>query len=285
MQPLKTIFLSVLVIAGIVFTLPVSAASGDKMDAVGAKQIKVYRGAKSYGPFEATEINVDLRTLPKANQWQPGDPIKVIPKRYRRAIGVDHGADYNGGGPDALAEKQRRFTERQNKQAAQGTGATRSLSEPVLNFAGPGYNGVFPPDTMGEVGKDYYIHMINGGTTVTIYNKADGSQEAQFDLQTLAPQGEDCRAGLGDPVVLYDELAERWLLSEFSANDTDKMCVYVSQTSDPIAGGWFFYEIQAADFPDYPKYGVWPDAYYIGTNESTSRVYAMDRTAMLNGLT
>ena len=52
---------------------------------------------------------------------------------------------------------------------------------------------------------------------------------------------------------------------------------------DPINGGWFNYEFTAPSFPDYPKYGVWPDAYYVSTNESTPAAYAFDRTEMLVG--
>ena len=62
------------------------------------------------------------------------------------------------------------------------------------------------------------------------------------------------------------------------------MCVYISQTSDPVAGGWFIYDFTTPNFPDYPKYAVWPDAYYVSSNESSSAAYALDRTRMLAGL-
>jgi hypothetical protein len=132
------------------------------------------------------------------------------------------------------------------------------------------------------VGNNFYIQMINdsGGSTVRIHNK-DGSVAAgPFALDSLGSG--NCASGLGDPVALFDEAANRWMLSEFSSAG-NRLCVYISQTADPISGGWFAYDFQAPSFPDYPKYGVWPDAYYVGTNETSSAVYALERSAMLAG--
>ena len=93
-----------------------------------------------------------------------------------------------------------------------------------------------------------------------------------------------CNSGFGDPVVLWDPLADRWILSEFSGT-ANALCVYVSQTANPVTGGWFAYTFFTPDFPDYPKYAVWPDAYYVGTNEGNAPpAYALDRARMLAGL-
>ena len=126
--------------------------------------------------------------------------------------------------------------------------------------------------------------MINGddGALVTIHDKTDGSVvHGPFALDGLGSGS--CASGLGDPIVLYDRSADRWLLSEF-ADIGFHLCVYVSQSNDPIAGGWYAYDFPTPDFPDYPKYAVWPDAYYVTSNESSSAVYALDRTNMLVGL-
>src|SRR5262249_39969263 len=90
----------------------------------------------------------------------------------------------------------------------------------------------------------------------------------------------------GDPDVRYDPIADRWVIEQFVAF-TD-FCIAVSRTADPVAGGWFLY-----DFPtggaanDYPKIGVWPDAYYAGSQRgfpsSGSDAWAFDRALMLNG--
>lgn len=155
----------------------------------------------------------------------------------------------------------------------------------ILNLAGQGFTGVYPPDTVGDVGPDHYVQIVNGsdGTPVRIYNKVTGAQIGQFTLDSLASGGSPCSIGFGDPIVLYDGLADRWLLAEFAYPGAgNHICVYVSETPDPT-GAYFFYDFPTPDFPDYFKIGVWPDAYYVGANESTYTVYALDRAGMLAG--
>jgi hypothetical protein len=98
----------------------------------------------------------------------------------------------------------------------------------------------------------------------------------------------------GDPVVQYDRLSGRWLLSQFaftSNNSANSMCFAVSQTSD-ATGAYNLYEYNFGNnLPDYPKLGVWPDAYYWTGNQfkypggsyNGSIVCALDRAAMLGG--
>ena len=100
--------------------------------------------------------------------------------------------------------------------------------------------------------------MINaaGGAVYEIYDK-DRRRSSPGRPSRLARLG-FCGSGLGDPIVLYDRSGDRWMLSEFS-NSGNRLCVYVSQTGDPVTGGWFNYDFTAPSFPDYPKYAVWPD--------------------------
>ncbi|MBP1620510.1 MAG: hypothetical protein H6Q02_1277, partial [Acidobacteria bacterium] len=226
------------------------------------------RGAEVVGEAVTPSfVDVDLRDLPRTPGWKPGDPIKEIPRRFRP--GWKPAAIEPPTGPDPLLERASRLPE------------IPTTLEEVLNFAGQGFTGVNPPDTVGDVGVGYYIQTINtsGGTTVRIHDKTDGSVVAgPFILDSLGTGS--CASGLGDPVALYDEAADRWLLSEF-ASSGNRLCVYISQTSDPVAGGWCAYQFTASGFPDYPKYGVWPDAYYVTTNESSPAVYAFDRQNMI----
>ncbi|MCH2170175.1 proprotein convertase P-domain-containing protein [Myxococcota bacterium] len=247
----------------------VAAAEGS-----GSGSLPVSKGAETYGPFEATRVDIDLRNLGRARAWQPGDAIKMIPRRsHMTGKLIEHLSNVPVPKPrkDALLGRQAKVA------------TSRAFTTPDVNIAGQGYSGVQPPDTVGDVGPFYYIQMINGyDTTFIVYNKADGSVAAgPIALDSLG-SGE-CANGAGDPIVLYDELADRWVLSEFSSNG-NRMCVYVAQTPDPISGGWYNYDFQAPSFPDYPKYAVWPDGYYVGTNESGGpAVYVFERTAMLNG--
>jgi hypothetical protein len=177
---------------------------------------------------------------------------------------------------------------------------------PELNFDGQDYTFLNPPDPTGAVGQDYYIQMINdlNGATYAIYDKDDGALvQGPTELNLLAPIGSPCRiAAGGDPIVLYDHLADRWLLTEFTIPGTNpgtggeigSLCVYVSKSSDPtvqpLPDGWHHYQFDIPVFPDYPKYAVWEDGYYVTANEvsalgpNSAGVYALDRENMLQGL-
>ncbi len=115
-----------------------------------------------------------------------------------------------------------------------------------------------------------------------IYDKLTGAVVAgPTSLATLGAG--NCASGFGRAIVLYDNLADRWLMAELSSL-ASSLCVYVSQTSDPVGGGWHAYEFATPTFPDYPKFAAWPDAYYVGANETVPSLLALDRTSMLGGL-
>ncbi len=212
----------------------------------------------------------------------PADPATdiVLNREINPRFGLNDSvsdSNYVDGQPDILWL--------QNRDSTNSTALT-SFTTPELNFAGIPSNGVSPPDTVGEVGPNHYVQMVNapGGSTVVIHNKDGSVAQSAFDLDTLGSGV--CANGLGDPIVLYDEAADRWFLSEFSANGTNRLCLYISQTADPT-GAYYAYQYAAPAFPDYPKYGVWHDAYYVGANENgtigATAAYAFDRTAMLAG--
>lgn len=231
-------------------------------------EVTVQRNPEVSAPVAAWVFNGDLRNLPKAPDWQPGDPIKEIPRRSTKV-------------PRPVAPQPPMVDPLLARQSA--TKVPTVIGPPILNFNGGGFSGVNPPDTVGDIGLNHYIQLINfsSGTQMRIYDKTGLLVAGPIALDTLGAPA-PCNAGLGDPIVLWDQLANRFLVSEFSTSG-NRMCVYISQTSDPVGGGWFGYAMQAPQFPDYPKYGVWPDAYYAGTNESTAAAYAMDRSAMLTG--
>ncbi len=153
---------------------------------------------------------------------------------------------------------------------------------PIENFNGLTFSGVNPPDTVGDAGPNHYVQATNatGSSQVAVFDKTGATLDT-FVMDTLGgPTGD------GDPIVLYDHLADRWLLAEFSALTND-LLVHISTgpipTSNPA--DWFSYTFNTPNFPDYPKFSVWPDAYYVTTNENTGvpepAVYALDRTNML----
>ena len=103
----------------------------------------------------------------------------------------------------------------------------------------------------------------------------------------------------GDGIVFYDHMADRWVVSDFAfpsfPGNSFWQCIGVSKTSNPVSGGWWLYAIQVdpanpSYLGDYPKFGMWPDAYYLSMNEFSNnttfngvRVYALDRNSMVNG--
>lgn len=222
------------------------------------------------GPVMGVPVDVDLTRVPTLRPWRPGDPIREIP---RRDSGDGRPVSDGPARLDPLVETQWFF-----ESSTRMPGVVE-----IENFEG-NHSTANPNDPSGEVGRDHFIEAINGpgGTSVTIYSKANGSLQAgPFALDTLATGGQ-CRRGLGDPVVMYDHLADRWFLSEFSRSG-NRLCVYTSRTNDPINGGWCFYEFADSSFPDYPKYGVWPDFYMASSNQGdTPPVYAFDRANMLS---
>ncbi|MDF0602564.1 hypothetical protein P1J78_17635 [Psychromarinibacter sp. C21-152] len=233
--------------------------------------------------FTPTRVDVDLSRRSLTRTWRAGDAIKEVPKRVtRRMLEEDRTpANPTDPGPDPLLALQR---------AAEAAGPDRRLSEPITLIEGD-FQGANPPDTVSDVGETYVITMINSnqGARFTIYDKATGAVAAgPITLDTIGAMVDadaPCANGLGDPIVLYDSAAGRWMLSEFSQQFDRTLCVYVSASTDPVSGGWYLYQFESArDFPDYPKYAVWPDAYYMASNESSPTVYAFERAAMLQGL-
>lgn len=225
---------------------------------------QVYRGAESVGdPVTPYVTYVDLRDLPRAPAWEPGDPIVVNPRRWLEDVpGIENQLQR-----DPLVDRQRQVPE-----------GILDFTQ-VADFAGLDSSAV-PPDPTGDVGPNYVIQAINGGgTTFAVFNKDGTIAAGPMTLDNLGTGG--CASGLGDPIVLYDQLADRWVLTEFSGA-TNALCVYVSLTNDPISGGWCNYQFNTSNFPDYPKYSVWPDAYYVTSNEGGGvPVRALDRENML----
>jgi uncharacterized repeat protein (TIGR01451 family) len=184
--------------------------------------------------------------------------------------------------------------------ARQTKASAPKMPSPILNFDGipyPGVNcGCAPPDTNGEVGLTQYVQIVNQGFEV--YNKTTGASVfGPVDIATVwSGFGGVCEDDAwGDPVVLYDQLANRWVISQFAGFDTNGAmtdeCVAVSTTSD-ATGSWNRYAFHlGTDFFDYPKLGVWPDAYYMSMNVFDAdtenfigpQPFALDRDAMLAG--
>ena len=179
---------------------------------------------------------------------------------------------------------------------------TRAAPVPLLNFNGVGAgfsgpSGAFsvhsaPPDTNSAVGPNHVVEIVN--SSFAVFNKSGSPVYGPVQSNTLwSGFGGGCETNNdGDATVRYDTRADRWIVTQFSVSTTPYLeCFAVSQTGDPT-GAWNRYAFSFASFPDYPKVGVWPDAFYatynlFGTDGTTflgAEVCAMDRTSMLQGL-
>src|SRR5437764_3820565 len=162
-----------------------------------------------------------------------------------------------------------------------------------------------PPDTDGDVGPNHYVEAVN--SAFKIFDKTGNTLAGPTTYNSLfAPLiGTPCNGfNNGDPYVLYDPVADRWLISDFAFASFPGalfyQCIAVSQTSNPVTGGWFLYAVQVdATNPtflgDYPKFGFWNNpqpsgAYFLTVNLFSSpttfngvRVFAFDRGSMLSG--
>lgn len=149
------------------------------------------------------------------------------------------------------------------------------------------YNGqtspYFPPDDNGTIGPNHYMQTVN--TTYAIYNKSDGVKVAgPTAMNQLFGNVPGASCNDGDPIILYDERADRWMAAEFSlCGSPQRMLVAVSTTNDPT-GTWYQYSFVMNGMPDYEKFGIWSDGYYMGTNTSSGTdIYVFEREVMLNG--
>ncbi len=172
------------------------------------------------------------------------------------------------------------------------TGGPEMIPAPLISFDGqPNQGGYTPPDPVGDVGPNHYVAMAN--VRFQVFNKDGSNAYGPANNNTLwSGFGGPCQnENQGDPIVLYDQLADRWMLTQFTANGpTYYNCVAVSTTSDPT-GSYYRWAISTGtNFPDYPKYGIWSDAYYIATREFAGGasytgvgVYALSRADMVSG--
>jgi hypothetical protein len=151
-----------------------------------------------------------------------------------------------------------------------------------------------PSDNNIAVSPSYVVEVVN--THLAVFSKTGTTLYGPAQINTLfAGFGGACETSNdGDPVVSWDRAAGRWVVSQFanvtSASGPYYECVAISQTADPM-GSYYRYSFQYADFPDYPKLGVWPDAYYMTYNRFTpggsflgGEACAMNRANMLQGL-
>jgi hypothetical protein len=252
------------------------------------------------GQAVAFAISLPITDLPPEPEVEPPTPdengevpdqemerrLPFRPEQMDAGAGSVDPAIFPGGGPGGAS--------------VEGLPQT-AMPSPLVSFAGLSTtdNGstVLPPDTVGDVGPNHYVQMTN--IRFRIWDKAGNPLIPARSLASLfAPLGSTNRCSNvndGDPVVVYDPLADRWLLSQFCnsfANPNNHQLVAISTTGDPT-GSYFLYDFMMPNnkFNDYPHFAVWPDAYYMtdhqfnqaGTAYLGQGVFALNRAKMLAG--
>jgi hypothetical protein len=196
-------------------------------------------------------------------------------------------------------------------QVVEAQDSTLTIPGTIANFEGLSNQDNFnifggrvnPPDPVGDVGPNHYVEMIN--LVYGVYDKQGNDLLGPVDTGTLWAGFpiEDCTDPSGDPIVVYDQFTDRWILTQFTTRGLDPPftapfydCIAISQTGDPTGAYYRYAYITQPDtedggyfFPDYPKYSVWKDSYVMTTRDFGFdenygiSVYAFDKNKMVNG--
>jgi hypothetical protein len=225
----------------------------------------------------------------KAAAFDVSKPLRVLAKNTRtvnfRGLPAERGLTIPNIGHTADGALQSRLP-------------APTIPGPLANFEGLSNQDNFntfgfrvnPPDPNGEVGPNNYVEMIN--LVFGVYDKAGNPLLGPVDTGTLWAGFaiEDCTDPSGDPVVIYDQFTDRWILTQFTTRGPEYWnCVAISTTGDPT-GSYYRYAFSTGlNFPDYPKYSNWTDSYVITTREFGPTVeygigvYALEKNKMVNG--
>ncbi|HWX53037.1 MAG TPA: hypothetical protein VN176_00460 [Verrucomicrobiae bacterium] len=262
------------------FALPVAA---QKISAVQTSQkVSVVRHELHHDVSQPLSTMALIAPVQTDTEPEENEPVRRIPLRPEFMLPT---------GPDTVRQ-QTMATPSPELQLTAGL-SFEGLGDSTLGFTVTGA----PPDTNGAVGPTQYVQWVN--TSFAIFDKTTGNkiQGPTLGNALWVGFGGVCETGnRGDPVVTYDKLANRWVFSQFGFNVTSgrpvapfTQCIAVSTTFD-ATGPYNRYSFTYSSFDDYPKMGVWPDAYYEtfnlfnGNTFVGGEVCAYDRNAMLSGL-
>ena len=283
--------------------LALSASSGREAAHVGVaratpsgeqsreRAASTHAATATFGPHVGTGKFLGVSTAVAALPVTVPPVLSQVNARDNENLGAAGGSSPNA--KDPVVQKKR------------GSGP---LSAPIANFDGiclpfgppcgeASSCGCLPPDTNGEVGATQYVQMVN--SDFAVYSKTGQALRDATPIDALwSGTTSECAAhNDGDPVVVYDQFAGRWILSQFIAQpaggESYAECIAVSTTGD-ATGTYYLYEFDwGADmFLDYPKLGVWRDGYYMSANEfpagqetsAGAAAIVFERSAMLQGV-
>jgi hypothetical protein len=276
----RTLFVTIAVMAVAIVTLAAMFAG-----TVGATPHSASRQA-SLGTLIVRQavqhdVSLPLRDLIRANQSVHSSgqrremPIHSLPVAQGTSGAPDPVVQSSAPGPKVAATAG---------VSVDGVGDTSNTPSNPCNCA--------PSDTNGAVGAKQFVQWVN--TAFAVYDKSGKLLAGPTAGNTLwSGFGGACQTNNdGDIIAQYDKIANRWVLTQFSVSTTPYMqCIAVSTTSD-ATGTYNRYAFSFGNtaFPDYPKLGIWPDAYYMsfnifnnGQTFAGAQVCAFNRASMLAG--
>ena len=163
-----------------------------------------------------------------------------------------------------------------------------------LDFDGISSNGYAPSDSNMAVGPTRIVETVN--VLYQVFDKSGNTVAGPTNIQNIfhSLTGDCSSSTYGDPVVLYDRAADRWLISMIGSGSTVSECIAVSKTNDPTGAYYLYGYSFGNNLNDYPKLGTWATAsnsaylvsYDIFINFSSyggADLCGLDRTKMLAG--
>ena len=207
-----------------------------------------------------------INELIKSGKFIPEDPEafkKRGPKKIRNGKNIIPGKGLPIG-KDLLLDSNLKIKEKQSK-------------EPLLSFITSANNST-PGDPTGEIGRDYYIAAWN--SSFRIFNLDGTPAMPAASISNLFGQEQ------GDPIVLYDSQVDRYIVTSMGTFSQSAINFAISVSNDPINDGWHVYTASSGvfptgGFPDYPKYSIWSDAYYLTINPAN--LFALERDKIIDG--
>jgi hypothetical protein len=246
---MKKIF-STIIVLFIVFTL--TAQNKKPVKATHSGKITNYRFVSSLADQIKNGTFIPADNTPRKGNPKRQGANKTIPgKGFPKGI-------------DPLVEKQINSIKKQGRA-------------PIVVFdADIAQAGVSDPT--GAVGPNHYIGGWN--FAFRIFDKQGNPLVPEASLATIFPGN-----SIGDPIILYDAPADRFIITEFDGSPNG-FNIAVCAGSDPVNDGWHVYttNFQTGAFPDYTKFSIWSDGYYVTANiGNNNRVFVAERDKMING--
>jgi hypothetical protein len=192
-----------------------------------------------------------VRGYPAPQVGADGQDVYVVPNQFIKPTSAD------------MSEFLRSLSGRSAQTSPTGVPApTTSLAVNGLSLAVGG--GGVPPDTNGDVSPTHFIQWIN--TSWAIFDKTTGARISgpTAGNSFFAGFGGKCQTtNSGDPLAIWDDRAQRWVMSQFTTGANSSQCFAISTTADPL-GTYNRYEFvwpttPVQVFGDYPHIGVWTD--------------------------